>query len=405
MRTIKVFTGTIMFCLAAAAPTRADVISDWIEAAGSLFDEMRIGTGRHVPAQVALAMFEAVNAIDRRYESYLGFPKAPAPASPEAAAAVAAHHILKLAYPARAAMLDDSLAFSLGVVPEGPVKTAGIQIGRDAAAAVLKRPVLDAAVKIPDYRPRTAPGMYILTDLPLLPLSAYATIPWFLKSRTEVIPPAAPALASERYAKDFDEVRRLGSRSSVERTPAQTAAANFWAGNRSYLAIRLLTSRAGRSLVRNARVYALREMAINDAATATTIAKYDAAFWRPITAIRNADQDDNPATVMDPAWVPLLQTPPFAEYPCGHCIAAATTAGILEAEFGTDCALIFLDPTMPGAGRTLSPKEYVREVSMSRIYGGVHYRFSNEAAEEMGRRVASLAVQRYMRPLSAASVH
>jgi hypothetical protein len=199
MKTLTSLIGALVFGLMATVPARADVISDWIEAAGTLFDEKRTGMGRHVPAQVALAMFEAVNAIDRRYESYLGFPKAPAPASPEAAAAVAAHHILKLAYPARA---NETTA-------------------------------LDAAVKIPDYRPRTAPGMNILTDLPLLPLSAYATVPWFLKSRTEVMPPAAPALASERYAKNFDEVRRLGSRSSVERTPAQTAAANFWAGNRS----------------------------------------------------------------------------------------------------------------------------------------------------------------------------
>ena len=88
---------------------------------------------------------------------------------------------------------------------------------------------------------------------------------------------------------------------------------------------------------------------------------------------------------------------PFGEYPCGHCIGAAVAAGLIEPEFGPDARLTFLDSTMPGAGRTVTPREYVREVSMSRIYAGVHYRFSNEAAEEMGRRIARLAVQRYMR--------
>jgi hypothetical protein len=408
MRTSRWSTAVLGFCLILAVPARADVISDWVEAARTIGEETRAtaegrSAGRFVHAQVALAMFEAVNAIDRRYESYLGFPKATTPASQEAAAAVAAHDVLKASYPARGASFAQSLAFALGAISDGPPKTAGVQVGRDAAAAVLKRTVLDGTVKVPEYRPRGIPGVYILTDLPVLPLSAYATIPWILKTRDEVAPAPPPALNSERYAKDFEEVRRLGAKDSIERTPAQTAAANFWAGNRTDLAMRLLTSSAGRRLVTNARAYALREMAYDDAATSVTIAKYDAALWRPITAIRNADQDENPLTNLDAAWLPLLQTPPFAEYPCGHCIGAAVAAGLIEAEFGPDARLTFPDPTMPGAGRTVTPGEYVREVSMSRIYAGVHYRFSNEAAEEMGRRIATLAVQRYMRPLTPGS--
>lgn len=282
-------------------------------------------------------------------------------------------------------------------------KTVGVQVGRDAAAAVRNRTVLDSTMKVPEYRPRGIPGVYILTDLPLLPLSAYATIPWILRTRDEVLPPPPPALTSERYARDLDEVRRLGGKDSIERTPAQTAAANFWAGNRTDLAMRLLTNKPERGLVSNARTYALREMAYDDATTTVAIAKYDAALWRPITAIRNADQDENPLTTLDPAWLPLLQTPRFAEYPCGHCIGAAVASGLIEAEFGRDARMTFLDPTMPGAGRTVTPNEYVREVSMSRIYAGVHYRFANDAAEEMGRSIARLAVQRHMRPLNPGS--
>jgi hypothetical protein len=329
-----------------------------------------------------------VNAIDRQYESYLGFPAATGPASPEAAAAVAAHAVLVAAFPSRAAGFDATIAFDLAQIPDGPEKAKGVEIGRRAAAAVLQRALRDETSPVPPYRPHTTPGVYVPTALPMLPMSAYVTRPWVLTSPHEVQPAPPPDLKSDRYARDYDEVKRLGGAASTERTAAQTAAAQFWAGNRTDLAARLLTSAPGRSLVANARFYALKEMALDDAGCASTVAKYDFAFWRPMTAIRNADADDNAQTTGDPGWSPLLQTPLFPEYPCGHCINAATNAAIFEAEFGPDVRLTFLDPEMPGAGRTLSAKEYVRDVSLSRIYAGVHYRFSNDAAEAMGWRIA-----------------
>ena len=388
-------------------PARADVVSDWNEAARAIAAEVA-GTsprgGRSgVEAQVALAIFEAVNAIDRRFESYLGFPAATAPGSQEAAAAVAGHGVLTSVFPAYRTKLDQSLAFHLGLVPDSPARTAGVEIGRAAADAVLRRKLVDSQKPQPNYRPRTSPGVYVQPALPSLPMTVFVTIPWFLKAPDEVQPPPPPALTSDRYAHDYDEVRRLGGRDRSERTDAQTASADFWAGNRMVLAMRLLAARDGRSLVSNARFYALLEMALDDTAAAVAVAKYEANFWRPITAIRNADQDGNPQTTIDPAWMPYLVTPGFGEYPCGHCIGAATSATIVEAEFGRDVRLTFIDSTMPGAGQTLTPAEYVREVSMSRIYAGVHYRFSNEAAEDMGRRIAGLAVARSMRPLISRS--
>ena len=395
---------TILILLLSSSAARADVISDWVEAAKAIAEELQAMPGGRMTittldSQVALAMFEAVNAIDRRYDSYLGIPASTAPASQQVAASVAAHVVLKAVVPARAAVFDAALAFNLGQVPDGPAKTAGEAIGRAAAEAVLQRELFDAAQPVPNYRPRTAPGVYVPTTMPGLPLSAYVARPWFLKTPTEVQPGPIPPLTSEQYARDVEEVRKIGGRRSSERTSAQTAAATFWAGNRTDLAARLLTNRPGRSLVANARFYALRELALDDQATAVSIAKYDAAFWRPITAIRNADQDGNANTGLDPAWEPLLATPPFAEYPCGHCIAAATIAALFEAEFGGDARLTFLDPTLPGASQTLTPKEYVREVSMSRIYAGVHFRFSNDAAEEMGWRIGRLALERCLKPL------
>lgn len=407
VRLPSVLTAAFCAALAGGAPAGADPVNDWNEAvslvaapaAGSIADRPpAVG----IRAQTALAIFEAVNAIDRRYRSYVDMPVGARDASQEAAVAAAAHTVLKAKFAAKASALDEALAFDLGEIADGPAETTGVEIGRAAAARVLARALSPADAVVPFYRPRTSPGVYVPTDLPVLPMSAYVTRCWFLGSAAEVAPPPPPALGSERYRRDWDEVRRLGGKTSAERTPAQTAAANFWAGNESQLALRLLMDRERRSLVRNARTYALLAMALDDAAAAVTVAKYENGFWRPITAIRNAEDDGDPLTAADPGWEPLLRTPLHPEYPCGHCIFAATTARIVEAEFGAAPrgGLTFLDPSIPGAGRTVAtPAEYVREVSMSRVYGGVHYRFSNEAAEAMGRRVAEIALRKGMQPL------
>lgn len=326
MRTWKWTILVILAWLVAAPPAGADVVSDWNEAARAIAAEaagtIPRGSGRSgVEAQVALAIFEAVNTIDRRFESYLGLPAATTTASPEVAAAVAAHAVLTSVFPGYRTRLDQSLAFHLGLVPDGPARTAGVEIGRAAADAVLRRTLLDSQKPLPHYRPRTSPGVYVQPGLPSLPMTAFVQIPWFLKAPDEVQPPPPPALTSDRYARDYDEVRRLGGRDRSERTDAQSAAADFWAGNRMMLAMRLLTARDGRSLVANARVYALLEMALDDAAAAVAVAKYRSDFWRPITAIRNADQDGNPQTTIDPAWMPYLPTPGFGSTPAATASA------------------------------------------------------------------------------------
>jgi len=397
-------------CLAAAFVANvgvafADPAVEWNEAARAIARMDASGDRPPNPAlraQVALAIFEAANAADPRYGSYVGLEPAQGPVSADAAVAQAAHDVLVRSAPGQAKPLAASLAFDLAAIPDGPAEQAGLALGKRAAAKVLERALLNET-PAPDYRPAAQPGVYVPTDLPILPMQAYVGRPWFLTRPDEVMPPAPPALTSARYAKDFDEVRRVGAKTSSERTPAQTAAANFWAGNESDLALRLLIERRpGRSLVQNARFYALLSMAAQDAGLAMAIAKYDNAFWRPITAIRNADKDGNPKTAMDPAWEPLLRTPLHPEYPCGHCIGAAVTATMVAAEFGEtpEGGLLYLDPGMPGAAYTAaSTEEYVQAVSDSRIYAGVHYRFSNEAAVEMGRRIARLALERGMRPL------
>ena len=404
--------GLALMMALAAGSARADVIADWNEAAGELTGA-DIGTtpGQAVltevnsaaESQVALAMFEAANAADPHYTSYLGFTRAARPASAEVAAAKAARDVLVACFPAKAEALDQSLAFNLARVADGATKTEGLALGAAAAKAVMARVAYDKALPMPNYRPVTQPGKYIPAVLPVLPQFQFVAKPWFMARIDEMKPPPPPSLTSARYARDLNEVQRLGAKTSAERTPAQTALAKFFVPDDPTPTMRAIGALPGRNLVQNARLYALHAMAEHDAGVAISFAKLTANSWRPITAIRNADEDGNSATTIDPAWEPLLRTPNHPEYPCGHCIGAAVTATILAAETGEmppSGLAVFSTESMPGASYEVRTwTAYVDQVSMSRIYGGVHFRFSNEAAEAMGRAIARKALSGYMRPL------
>jgi len=396
----------------AAMGARADPVADWNEAAGALTGA-DIGTapGQAVltevnsaaESQVALAMFEAANAADPHYRSYLGFPRATRPASAEVAAAKAARDVLAACFPAKATALNQSLAFNLARAPDGPAKAEGLALGAAAAKAVMARMAYDKALPMPSYRPVTQPGKYIPAVLPVIPQFEFVAKPWFMARVDEMAPPPPPSLTSARYARDLNETKRLGGKASTERTPAQTALAQFFVPDDPTPTMRAIDALPGRNIVQNARLYALYAMAEHDAGISIAVAKLTNNAWRPITAIRNADQDGNAATEMDPSWEPLLRTPNHPEYPCGHCIGAAVTATILAAETGEappPGLAVFSTDTMPGASYEVRTwTAYVDQVSMSRIYGGVHFRFSNEAAEAMGRAIARKALAGYMQPL------
>jgi hypothetical protein len=207
------------------------------------------------------------------------------------------------------------------------------------------------------------------------------------------------------WARDAEEVRRLGGRTSTERTPFQTLVARYRQAFDITPSLRLAADAPGRTTVRNARMFAIYQMAFDDAAEAMAAAKMHYNFWRPITAIRNGTADGNDATAADPAWAPLLPTPNFPEYPCGHCTVAAAIAEVMTAETGARPAggVRVSSQAIPlSAVQTLpSWNEWAQQVSDSRIYGGVHYRFSNEAGEQIGRRAARAVLERVMRPLPA----
>jgi hypothetical protein len=269
----------------------------------------------------------------------------------------------------------------------------------------MRRAALPAGATLAAYRPRTTPGAYVDPGLPAIQPFDLAMPPWFLRGAAELRPPGPPALGSARYARDLDEVRRLGAKAGSERTPAQTLLAPALLYVDYAALLRDVARRPGRTPLRNARMYALAYMAGDDGWLAVMEAKMHFENWRPITAIRNAADDGNDATTAVPDWEPLLRTPPHPDYPCGHCVYAAAVATVLEAETGpAPEGGIHIGSVQhhPGlVARVPTWKAFVDVMSLSRIHAGAHTRFANEDAEAVGREVARRAMAGFLRPLAA----
>jgi hypothetical protein len=395
-----------------AQPASADTVCEWMDLANRLNFASQAAPTPQTPDQLraatraALAMFEALNAIDRRYHSYLGLDRGDSSASQDAAAATAAFKVLVHSFPAQKGALEDSYALTMAGIRDERAREAGRALGEEAAAAALAAGGVDAALPQDPYRPRTTPGEWIGASLPSLEPVWGAFRPWAVPSPEALRPPPPVALGSARWAKDYDEVKRLGSRASAERTPYQTLVARYRQAFDTMPSMRQIADAPGRRPVQNARMFAVYQMAFDDAAQAMVAAKLHYNFWRPITAIRNGAHDGNDATQADPAWLPLLPTPNFSEYPCGHCTVAAAIAEVMTAEAGNRPAtgVRVMSLAIPTSVVQALPSwdEWAQEVSDSRIYGGVHYRFSNEAGEQIGRRAARIVLDKVMQPLPAA---
>lgn len=399
-----------LFLSGAAVPAQADTVCEWmdfaakVETAGVEAQKLVVRTAQYDRAQtqVALAMFEALNAIDRRYESYVKLPLAQEPASQEAAAASAAYHVLLSYFPSQKTALDESYAMALEAVPDARLREAGVRIGKAAAEGALKVRASDSSTVLTPYRPRTTSGVWVATQLPVFAPAYVAQRPWFLDRADAFRAPPPPPLTSERYARDLEEVKALGGKSSKTRTAHQTLMAKYRINVDMLPALRLISDQEGRKLVDNARLFALYKMIDDDVMLASVDSKLHYNFWRPITAIRNAEDDGNPATTPDPNWEPLLATPNHPEYPCAHCTQSAATAELMKTEYGNSppSGVRVASKSSPNLAIQVVPtwEKWAADVSASRTYGGVHYRFSNEAGEEMGRKIAQLALAKAMRP-------
>jgi hypothetical protein len=404
---VLLLAGSLLVSLYGAV--RADVIADWNETAVNAGNTARVGgfpTARNI-AMVHLAMFEALNSIEPRYTPYRARLSADPGASGEAAAASAAHAVLVRVYPEQAPELDKALQVSLSAVMDGSPKTQGVQIGQQAGAAILAERSNDGLNAPNTYRPFTVAGKYVPTVLPINS-TVMDVKPFALKSGNQLRPPAPYSLKSAQWAKDFNEVKRMGGKTGSGRTAEQTDIARFWelTGPATYNpVVRQLSVAKGLGVLDNARLFALFSMAAADAGIAIFDAKYAYNFWRPVTAIRNADLDGNSATERDPTWEPIISTPMHPEYPCAHCNAQATAASVLEAFFGdTVPTFTMTSTTAPGVTRKFSLlSDYVTEVVNARVYDGVHYRTSGEVGAAMGRKNGQHAVQNYLKPIAQAA--
>jgi len=294
-----------------SAAIKADVVTDWNETTLATQDAIA-GAIRTPPAARALAMvhvaiFDSVNAIDRKYTPYAVGPLADRCASPEAAAAAAAHAVLVKLYPSRQANLDAAYAASLALIPDSSSKTEGISVGESVAALILALRSADGSAVTLPYTLAPGPGVY-QPDPAALFVAWGKVTPFALKSGSQFRAKGPPALCSERYAADYNEVKSVGALNSTTRTPDQTEAALFWTPNLQIICnniARIAAAAHHNSLLENARLFALLNIAIEDTSITVMDTKYTYNFWRPREAIHAGDTDGNDATTADPAWTPL----------------------------------------------------------------------------------------------------
>lgn len=392
-----------------ASTLRADVVTDW----NAIMEETAHSASPD-PAQwsrtaaiTQVAVFEAVNSIVGDYEPYHDRIDAPQGASAEAAVIAAAHRALAILCPAKAPQLDAARDNSLAAIPGGKGKTDGIAVGIAAADAIIALRTNDGFDSPVVYTPGTRPGEYRPTPPDLSPafrpgLGQVAT--FVIRNAREFRSAAPPALRSKRYTRDFTEVKRVGEAHSTERPEDRTQVARFYdatdADGIYYPAARQLLATRSRTVSENARLFALLAISIWDTAVACFETKYHFNIWRPVTAIREANSDGNHRTESDPNWLSAVFTPPFPAYPSGHASFGGAARAVLETEFGPGGHAITLsNPAVPDIVlRYETFKQITDDIDDARIYGGVHYRFDQEAGALQGKRVGEYVLRHALRP-------
>jgi hypothetical protein len=388
-----------------ATPAFADVISDWNEKAVAFLAEKALPPplAERTMAMMHVAMFDAVNAIETRYRPYLSQPKAFPTLSKEAAAAAAAGEVLANLYAPPVATFKAQLATYLEAIPNDEAKSQAIALGEAVAAAILAARAEDGSAAPDSYRPKTKPGGYIPTTITVASMWPQLK-PFAIPSPSHFRPQPPIALTSEQWAADYNEIKTLGSRNSSKRSPQQTENARFWLASGPiayYPTVRQMAAAKKLDILDNARFFALVSVAREDALIAVFDAKYHYEFWRPVTAIRNGDIDDNPATEREATWQPLGETPMHPEYPCAHCILSAALESVGEAVFGSTeiPEVASTSPTAPGVThRWTSLRAISDEVAEARIFAGFHYRFSTQVGQDMGRKIGRYVAGTILQP-------
>jgi hypothetical protein len=396
--------GVMNFVSGIGIPANADVVTDWNNAA---LDAIRAGNTAPPIASRSLAIlhasiYDAVNGIARTYEPYLVQSAVQASASREAAASAAAHEALVNLFPAGTSSFDALHAAILATIPEGNHKANGIVWGEFVANQVLAARANDgwnATVSPPDG---SGPGVWVPTPPGFLPYALPQwgfVVPFAMSSSSQFRPPGPPSLDSQQYAADYEEVKELGAAVGSTRTEEQTEIALFWAdgagtetppGHWNSIA-QIIAGAQGNTLEEDARLFALLNIAMADAAICAWDAKYEFHFWRPVTAINFVEPELN--------WMSFIITPPFPDYVSGHSTFSAAAATVLPLFYGTeDLPFTTGSDFLPGVYRSFpTPMAAANEAGDSRVYGGIHFRTASEDGLQAGISIGEWTVAHYLR--------
>ncbi|HEY8471704.1 MAG TPA: vanadium-dependent haloperoxidase [Natronosporangium sp.] len=390
--------------LADAGDANAAVTWD-LNAQGAIWDVAQQQPNEQVRsfAMVSAAVYDAVNAAaGSPYQPYLLPPRPRSDASQPAAVAAAAHGVLVSMFPDQLDRLQEQYDEYLAGIPNGPSKSTGVAIGNEAAAALVAARENDGAFGDQQWRQGTEPGQWRPTPPTNASAGAWTGYmkPFLIRTVDEFRSPGPPGLRGQAYARDLEEVARIGSATSTVRTADQTEAAIFWHDRRSvnWGIKRQLAITQRLSLLETARMFALIDTVVADSGVACFREKDRWSFWRPITAIREAASDGNPRTEPDPTWTPLLVTPPFPEYPSGHAAGTGSRMSAFAAFFGTDRISFSGFSVDANATRHYSSfSQAINEVIGARVWGGIHFRTADVDGTKLGKAITDYAVKRYFR--------
>ncbi len=410
-------SGLVLVSLSGGLKAHADMVTEWnqnLEKAAKVAAQLPPVEAR-AAAIVQLAVFDAVNGIDRKYQPYFVTERAPGGARREAAAAQAAYTALKALYPSQTATFDAELVDSLANLPghEGRSQAIarGLAWGEHVANQILALRSVDGfSTPAPNYFGNTGPGVWrsVATavnpdgTLPaVLPQFRYV-LPFAIATPDQFRPGPPPDLTSTLYAADVNTVKDLGRVNSATRTPDQTKLAQLW---QAVSIVDLL--RSARSvlppdadLVDNARLLAMLSSTSCDALIAVFDAKYTYNFWRPYHAIRLADTDGNPLTDVDPTWTSLVFPPRHQEYPSAHSIATGAFMRVLSRVLGDEHSFLLSSPGFPSFTWTFDRfSDAGEQVKHARVWAGIHYPNSCEVGGSMGIALGDYVVDHFLVPL------
>jgi hypothetical protein len=396
--------GAINLVSSIGTTANGDVVTDWNTAA---LDAIRVGKTAPPIASRSLAIlhvsiYDAVNGITRTHEPYLVQSAASSSASRGAAASAAAHQALVNLFPASASSFDALHAAILAAIPDGPQKAAGIVWGEFVANQILAARASDGSDAIVPPPGGTGPGVWVPTPPAFAPylLPQWGFIaPFGMSSSSQFRPPGPPFLDSQQYAADYNEVKALGAAVGSTRTEDQTQIALFWAdgagtetppGHWNSIA-QIIAAGRGNTLEENARLFALLNIAMADAAICAWDAKYTFHFWRPVTAINFAEPLLN--------WTSFIVTPPFPDYVSGHSTFSGAAATVLPFFYGTeDLPFTTGSDFLPGVTRSFPTcLDAAEEAAVSRLYGGIHFRSANEDGLQAGISIGEWIDSHYLR--------